>query len=209
MLRVRRSLAAVVFDVGETLVDESRVWRKEARRAGVSELTLFAALGTLIERGVDHGLWDFLGVAPPQEPVGIEPGDLYPDALPCLRAVHDLGLRVGIAGNQPLRTEAMLRSLDVPLDLVASSTRWGVEKPAPEFFARISAELAVPPDQVAYVGDRLDNDILPAAEAGMVTVLIRRGPWGRLHARRPDAAVADALIDGLEELPAVLRRMSP
>ena len=123
-----------------------------------------------------------------------------------------LTLALGIAANVivfGVLQGLILRSLDVPLDLVASSTRWGVEKPAPEFFARISAELAVPPDQVAYVGDRLDNDILPAAEAGMVTVLIRRGPWGRLHARRPDAAVADALIDGLEELPAVLRRMSP
>lgn len=207
MLRVRLSLEAVVFDVGETLVDESRAWREEARRAGVSELTLFAVLGALIERGVDHGLWDFLGVAPPKEPVRIEPGDLYPDALRCLRAVHDLGNRVGIAGNQPLHTETMLRSLDVPLDFVASSAGWGVEKPAPEFFARVTAELGVPPDQVVYVGDRLDNDILPAAAAGMVTVLIRRGPWGCLHACRPEAAVAHARIDGLDELPAVLRRV--
>ncbi len=34
------------------------------------------------------------------------------------------------------------------------------------------------PSEVLYVGDRLDNDVLPAKSAGMQAVLIRRGPWG-------------------------------
>lgn len=30
----------------------------------------------------------------------------------------------------------------------------------------------------AYVGDRLDFDIKPAARAGLFTVRLQRGPWG-------------------------------
>ena len=47
---------AVVFDVGETLVDETRAWSALADRVGVTRLTLFAALGALIERNEDHRL---------------------------------------------------------------------------------------------------------------------------------------------------------
>src|SRR5262249_37879688 len=42
--------------------------------------------------------------------------------------------------------------------------------------------------EIAYVGDRLDNDIAPAAQAGLITVWIRRGPWG--YVLRPDDLVA-------------------
>lgn len=47
-------LSAVVFDVGETLVDETRAWTAVAEAAGVTPFTLFASLGALISRGEDH-----------------------------------------------------------------------------------------------------------------------------------------------------------
>ena len=31
------------------------------------------------------------------------------------------------------------------------------------------------------MGDRVDNDVLPALDAGLVAVHVRRGPWGLLH----------------------------
>ena len=200
--RRRRPLVeAVVFDIGETLVDESRAWAVEARRAGVTTLTLFAALGAVIERGMDHReVWGVLGVARPETTMALEPSDLYPDALDCRRALRDTGCRVGIAANQPMGTEELLRSLGLDLDLVASSARWGVEKPAPEFFKRIGEDLGCSLDRVAYVGDRLDNDVVPAADAGMVSVFIRRGPWGLLHSVRPESERADIRIESLADL---------
>ena len=56
------------------------------------------------------------------------------------------------------------------------------------------------PAEVAYVGDRVDNDVRPALAAGLVAVHLRRGPWGLLQ-RTPDGAIA---IDALAELPAAL-----
>ena len=46
---------------------------------------------------------------------------------------------------------------------------------------------------------------LPAVDAGMAGVFIRRGPWGWLHAARPEVSRATARIDSLTELPGLLR----
>ena len=63
--RARRvvALKAVVFDVGETLVDEERWWRRLADRDGLQPHVVWAALGVTIERGEEHSeLWRHLGI---------------------------------------------------------------------------------------------------------------------------------------------------
>ncbi|HET6873662.1 MAG TPA: HAD family hydrolase [Acidimicrobiales bacterium] len=194
-------ITAVVFDVGETLVDETRAWSAQADAAGVTRLTLFSALGALIERGEDHRkVWELLSTEPPRVECPIEPQDFYPDSLDCLARLSAAGYALGLAGNQPLHTEAALLELGLPVTFVASSTRWGVEKPSAEFFERVALEAQRAPEQIAYVGDRLDNDVIPARRAGMWAVFLRRGPWGYLHARLPEARQADARIDSLAQL---------
>lgn len=59
----------------------------------------------------------------------------------------------------------------------------------------------VPPAATLYVGDRLDNDIIPAAAAGFRTALIRRGPWAYVQ---PASDVPTIHIDSLLELPAAV-----
>ncbi len=197
-------IRVVVFDVGETLVDETRAWSERADAVGVTRLTLFAALGALIERGQDHrGIWSLLGVERPSHSVEIRREDFYPDAISCMQALVATGLKVGLAGNQPAGTAAALSQLGLPVAFIASSARWGVEKPSPEFFARVVHETGARPREIAYVGDRLDNDVLPARRAGMFAVFLRRGPWGHLHAHRPEVASAHARIESLDELPAL------
>lgn len=199
------TVKVVVFDVGETLIDETRAWSLQAEEVGVTRLTLFGALGALIARGEDHRcVWKLLDVEPPTGTVSIEASGVYADVLPCLHQLRDQGYRVGLAGNQPASAEAQLERLRLPVDLIASSAGWGVEKPAPAFFARVCEQVGVPPPQIAYIGDRVDNDIAPAKQAGMFTVFIRRGPWGHIHASLPGVELADARIDSLAELPAVL-----
>jgi len=66
-----------------------------------------------------------------------------------------------------------------------------------------SAELAAA--ELAYVGDRVDNDVLPAAAAGMVAVHVRRGPWGRLQRTLPEAALG---LDDLASLPDALASLA-
>ena len=94
--------------------------------------------------------------------------------------------------------------LGLPADVIASSAGWGVAKPAGEFFAKVVEAAGVPAHRIAYVGDRLDNDVLPARAAGMVAVFLRRGPWGWMHAERPEIDQAHLRLDSLATLPEAL-----
>ena len=191
------AVAAVVFDVGETLVDETGMWERAAEAAGVPRFTLMGVLGGLAAREEDHNdAWPILGVDRPA--ATWNPTDFYADALPCLERLRAEGFRVAAAGNTPTSMEGLLQPY---VDVLGSSERWGVAKPAPTFFARLRDELDLPAERIAYVGDRVDNDVRPALAAGMVAVHIRRGPWGHLHEPPPDAI----RIRSLAELPEALR----
>ena len=133
--------------------------------------------------------------------------DLYPDALDCLRALAADGYRLGVAANQPAATAAVIEGLGIPLDLVGMSADWGLHKPDPAFFEPLARELALPPAAIAYVGDRVDNDVRPAHAAGMTAVFLRRGPWGWIQAGREDPPEADLSITSLAELPEALRTL--
>lgn len=203
-------IRVIVFDVGETLVDESRSWAEAARRVGVTTFTLMAQLGSLIERGVDHRrVWSELGVEPPTGGETISSGDLYADALPCLRRARERGFRIGVAGNQPAGVVKQLRALGCDADFIASSSTWGVAKPSAGFFENVVEAAGVPAQNILYVGDRIDNDIEPAHRAGLRTALIVRGPWA--HIRRTDrsASCADLSLESLDQLDSVVEQPKP
>ena len=205
----------VVFDLGETLVDETRVWGGWADHLGVPHLTFFAALGAVIAQRRPHTdvfaqfRPDFdmdvevAAKAAAGRPWHVDSADLYPDALPVLHGLRSRGYRVAVMANQPAQVAGFLATL--PVDAVATSAEWGVSKPDPAFFARVADTLGAAPANIAYVGDRLDNDVLPARAAGMLAVHLRRGPWGVVHADWPEAAQADLRLDGLGALPDALR----
>jgi FMN phosphatase YigB (HAD superfamily) len=189
-------VTAVAFDVGETLVDETGMWERAADLAGVPRFTLMGVLGGLAARGERHSrVWELVDSPPPSVAFGRD--EFYPDALAALARVRAVGYHVAIVGNTGESTEDLVRPY---ADVIGSSARWGVEKPATEFFARLQFELDVPAASIAYVGDRVDNDVEPALAAGMVAVHIRRGPWGYLHEPPPEAIS----IRSLDELPDAL-----
>jgi HAD superfamily hydrolase (TIGR01509 family) len=203
------ALKAVFFDVGETLVDEERWWRVLAERSGLQPHVVWAALGVTIERGEEHdALWDHLGIDRPAtwwDDLPYDLGDLYPDAIACLEALRAHGLGVGIIGNQTAVLEQWVREAALPADVISSSASLGVRKPDRRFFQRVVELAGCAPEEVAYVGDRVDNDVLPAAAAGLVAVHVRRGPWGRLQSTPTEAALA---VDDLASLPQALASLA-
>jgi HAD superfamily hydrolase (TIGR01509 family) len=187
------AVEAVVFDIGETLVDETGMWIRVAEAGGVTPFTLMAALGATIVQGRDHNdVWAMLGI---EHPEGTwEMDDWYPDAVPCIERLREAGYRVCAVGNTPAFVEPFVAER---VEVLGSSESWGIAKPDPAFFARVVEAVGRPPDKIAYVGDRVDNDVAPALRAGMVGVHVKRGPWGYLQERPADAV----LIDSLDELP--------
>jgi HAD superfamily hydrolase (TIGR01509 family) len=196
------ALRAVFFDVGETLVDETRYWGEHARRLGTTPHVVWAALGAAIEAGEHHRqVFARLGAEVPNEEVVYDRLDLYADALPCLEALRAAGYFLGVAGNQSEALESWTRAERLPVDWVASSASLGAEKPAPAFFERLVEAAGCERHEAAYVGDRVDNDVRGAAAAGLVSVHVRRGPWGWLQR---GAEEADVRVTSLAELPEAL-----
>lgn len=205
-----------MLDIGEVLVDETRVFTVWAELLGVSPATLLAVLGAAISQGEDHHA-AFPHVAPNVEWTSLEAEhetryggfraeDLYPDVRDALRALRAAGLRVVLAGNQPQRRTEQLHALALDVDDIVTSDELGAQKPSSAFFAAVLARLglsATDADRVLYVGDRVDNDVVPAIEAGLSTCWLRRGPWGQLH-DLPDDVAPDLVLDGLGELAQLL-----
>jgi len=199
----------VCLDVGETLVDETRIWGLWADVLGIPRLTFMAAFGAVLARGGEYrDTFDFLGRPDWRRHMpevsaaygGFQERDLYLDALPALESLR-AAFRVAILANQPAERTAELRALGIDADVVAMSEELGVHKPAPEFFQRALELMADPdPAQVAYVGDRLDNDVRPAQAAGMRAVWLRRGPWALITDETPpDGALVVASLAELVE----------
>ena len=198
----------VCLDIGETLVDETRVWATWARLIGVTPLVLHAAMGAAIAAGGSHT--DALVRFEPrfadrieeaEAAIGpLQPADLYPDALPGLAAFAGAGLRVAVIGNQPARRTPELRALGVAPDVMVMSEELGAEKPTADFYRLALGAMGDPdPADVTYVGDRVDNDVVPALAHGLAAVHLRRGPWGILgpQADGHPAAVAEDLAEVL------------
>jgi FMN phosphatase YigB (HAD superfamily) len=217
-----RTIRAVVFDVGETLVDETIEYQGWADWLGVPRHTFSAVFGGVVGAGRDH-LETFEYFRPGFDiaaerraraeagrPEGYSERDFYPDARPTLAVLHEAGYLVAIAANQTRDSHRRLESMNLPVDLVTTSDTWGVSKPDPRFFEKVietcrQLRPGLEAGQICYVGDRLDNDLRPAWEAGLRTAHIRRGPWGRLHAEHPDLlAKTDFRLESLSELPALL-----
>jgi HAD superfamily hydrolase (TIGR01549 family) len=199
----------VCLDVGETLIDETRIWSTWADELGIPRLTFLAGLGAVIARGQEHSaVFDLFGVDDWQMRIaaiesmhgGFRADDLYPDALPALGALRDVGYRLAVIANQPAVRDEQLRAIGVEPEVMAMSEAIGAAKPEPAFFERCLELMGHPdPGAVAYVGDRVDNDVLPAAAAGMRAVWIRRGPWGILQPPPPPGVTA-LVVESLAEL---------
>ncbi|MBO4205775.1 HAD family hydrolase [Micromonospora echinofusca] len=211
-------IRAVLFDVGGTILDESREFETWADWLGVPRHTFSAVFGAVIARGLDYQETfrtfrpDFdlaaeierRAAAGRPESFGEE--DLYPDARPCLTSLKDQGLFVGLAGNQPAHAETMLHALDLSVDVIGTSYGWGVEKPSPAFFERVVREGGGDASAILYVGDRPDNDARPARAAGMKTCLIRRSPWGHILDLPAVSEQCLFRIDSLDELPSLVAK---
>src|SRR2546430_12708796 len=103
-------LRAVFFDVGETIVDESREYGTWADWLGIPRHTFSAVFGAVIARGGDYREtfqyfkpgFDLARErqrrAEAGKPESFAQEKLYPDAPPCPAVLPDHGLLVALAG---------------------------------------------------------------------------------------------------------------
>ncbi|MBW5481593.1 HAD family hydrolase [Streptomyces bambusae] len=212
------AIRAVVFDVGECLVDETREYGTWADWLGVPRHTFAAMFGAVIAQGRDYRetFQEFRpgfdlteqreARAAAGQPEWFGEDDLYPDVRPALAKLRADGLWLGIAGNQTVRAGCLLRGLFTgDVDLIGTSDDWGASKPDPLFFERVAEVVPYDNDEILYVGDRIDNDLRPGAAAGMHTALIRRGPWATIQWDSDEARQLPTFrVESLAELPGLI-----
>ncbi|MEV0170554.1 HAD family hydrolase [Streptomyces sp. NPDC050803] len=187
-------IRAVIFDVGECLVDETTEYGTWADWLGVPRHTFHSMFGAVIAQGRDYREtfqefrpgFDLYAErearAEAGKPETFGEADLYPDVRDALATLRADGLWLGIAGNQTVRAGRILRELfSADVDLIGTSDDWGASKPDPKFFDRVAEVVPTEVDEMLYVGDRVDNDLRPAVAAGMHTALVHRGPWATIQ----------------------------
>ncbi len=172
------------------------MWERAADLAGVPRFTLMGVLGGLAARGERHSrVWELLEV---ERPASMWlPADFYPDALPVIDRLRARGLRVAAVGNTPAQTEELLAGPPRGARVVRAV---GSREACARVLRADRLRHRATGEELAYVGDRVDNDVEPALAAGMTAVHLRRGPWGYLH-EPPLEAIR---IRSLEELPEAL-----
>lgn len=173
----------IFFDLGSTLIDES-----DCREYRILELLKQPACPdreTLERRMREIASQNGLPYKDAAAEFGLETikwpkhleklYDGVPKLLNGLRAQYCLG----VIANQSLGTEERMKAYGIRdhFDVIISSAEAGVEKPSAEIFRLALEKAGCSPEETFMVGDRLDNDIEPAAELGMHTVWVRQGSF--------------------------------
>jgi putative hydrolase of the HAD superfamily len=118
-------------------------------------------------------------------------------------------LRVGIAGQYGRDLLDLLAREDILDHFTYRFTQddFGITKPDPRYLEQIARACGVKPEECIMVGDRIDNDIIPAKQVGMKTVLVR---WGlhRKQAPRIPGEVPDEVLTGITGLADAVARLA-
>lgn len=105
-----------------------------------------------------------------------------PEARPVVQQAFDRGYDVVIATNPLYPRQAILHRLawagvaDFPYALITSYENMHFAKPQPAYYHEIADCIGHAPENCLMVGDDIENDIQPAAEAGMQTFWVTDEP---------------------------------
>ena len=171
------------FDVGSTLVDESRANAHRILDAiegtDISYEQAYAQAVQLAKQNITAPIRR-LGL--PIIPWHREDEIVYPHAVECLSKLHKK-YKIGVIANQSPGTADRMKEygLSQYLDLIIASAEEGIEKPDLKIFELALKRANCLPENAVMIGDRLDNDIVPAKRMGLKTIWIRQGFGGMGH----------------------------
>ncbi len=221
-----RSLRAVLFDAGNTLVflDYARLAEEVGSALGLAltgeglsrhvpaaSRAMELAAGTDQHRAAAYLEALFLLGGVPRERLG--------EVRSCLRRMHqdrhlwssvaersaeslqklrDAGLRLGVVSNSDGRVEQALEAAGLRryFDVVIDSALVGVEKPDPRIFHAALEALGVGPQEALYVGDLYEIDVLGARAAGIDAVLLGNPE----PPSEPNCRTAPSILDLVNQL---------
>ncbi len=196
------------FDIGSTIIDESLAYshryRDIAHISNVSYSYVSEKAEALYRNGKkgDKEVARLLNVPVPSW----HPEDerLYPDAAECLKKLHKK-YKIGIIANQIAGTKERLRNHNILqfFDIIIASAEEGCAKPEMRIFEIALERSNCPPQNAIMIGDRIDNDIIPAKRLGMKTIWIKQG-YGKYWIFSNECELPDLTVHSLSELSTIL-----
>jgi putative hydrolase of the HAD superfamily len=221
-LKQRRTIRAVSFDVGGTLIEPwpsvGHVYANVAARFGIEGVApeelnrrFVAAWQARHDFDYSRAAWrelvnaSFAGVC--QEAPSLECFEamyeafgrpvswrVFEDVMPTLAAVRGRGWKLAIVSNWDERLRPLLHGLGLLnfFDVVVVSHEVGSAKPSPHPFLRAASELKLPAECLLHIGDSDREDCGGARAAGWDALLLDRR---RQHA---DPCAVDTLAAVLD-----------
>lgn len=195
----------IFFDVGSTLVDETDAYNHRARDMIVGTGITFEEFDNmrvaLARQGFDgnSAAIEYFGLD--KTPWHSEDEIPFSDAQSTLETLCRKGYRLGVIANQNPGLENRLENwgLRQYFEVIAASADIGYAKPDKEIFEWAFKLAGCTAQESVMVGDRLDNDIIPAKSVGMKTVWVKNGLAKYQNADLGEG-VADCQISSLSEL---------
>ncbi len=194
----------IFFDVGSTLIDESLCYENRlkylAQTANVTYEYVYNSAMEFYKQNKKGDLEMFRLLNIEKAKWNHNDERLYPDTEDVLRALSRK-YKIGIIANQSLGTAERLENFGILeyIDLVIASAEEGVAKPDKRIFETALKRSNCSPFDAVMIGDRIDNDILPAKLLGMKTIWIKQG-FGQYWNITNETEKADYVVDSLPEI---------
>jgi len=215
-------IKAIIFDLDNTLIDFLTM-KKKCTQAAVSamikaglKMEYKTAYGKMFEMYKEFGIEDqtifqkFLKKVKGKVDYGILSAGIiayrkvkvtqvvpYSGVKEVLTKLKNKKLRLGVLTDAP-RLQAWLRLTEMNLvryfDVVLGYEDTGKLKPSKEPFQKALMKMKLKAEEVVYVGDNPNRDILGAKKVGMKTVLAKYGQYAKGKGK------ADWEIEGVNEL---------
>lgn len=169
------------FDVGTTLVNEEKAYDHRVldiiKDTNISFEEFDNKRIELAKRGLDGNSAAIKHFNLIKTPWHSEDEVLFKDTIDVLEYLMSKGYKLGIIANQKKGLETRLSEFGILkyFDLVIASEEVLVSKPDKEIFNIALSKMNSKPQECVMIGDRLDNDIIPASNLGLKTIWIRQG----------------------------------
>ena len=192
------------FDIGSTLVDESECVKKRCeviiesnnidrqefydRVEECAKTDSYAVRTAALYYGAEIPRW-----------YG-ELEKLYPDIKMILEILSQK-YKLGVIANQVAGTKDRLDNWGIGkcFDVVVASAEAGCAKPDLKLFNLALEQAGCKPNEAVMIGDRLDNDVVPAKQLGMKTVWVRQG-FAKYQSISNETEKPDFIIDTIGDI---------
>lgn len=199
------------FDIGETLVDEHKSYdayfakcchQLKINQIEVTPLEYREKVENCYKNNVKRPLntvWKSFNMLE-SKPKWSNEGEVLYDNVPNVLEYLSKTYHLGVIANQTGDLENRLKRYGIHsyFDVIISSGDVGVKKPNQEIFEKALLAAGIQAEEAIYVGDRVDNDMIPAKKVGMKTIRVKQG-MGQYH-QEDKVYPSDLIVTSISDL---------